>query len=293
GKKEIFVSCKNETDLFKHFGMDFIPSELRENQGELEAAQDHALPDLVTLSDLKGVLHCHSTYSDGKNSMEEMALAAKDEGFSYIGITDHSHSAAYAGGMKLADIKRQHKEIDALNKKLKEIQILKGIEVDILEDGSLDYKNEVLALFDFVIASVHSRFKMGEKKMTERICTALASPYVDILAHPTGRLLLEREAYEVNLAQVIECAAKNGVAIEMNANPRRLDIDWRYGKLLKEKKVKSCISPDAHSTDQLDFCNYGIGIARKGWLEAGDILNTLSADALLKHFSQMRKKRRC
>ncbi|MBI4212258.1 MAG: DNA polymerase/3'-5' exonuclease PolX [Deltaproteobacteria bacterium] len=288
GSDEINIPCKDEAEIFKVLGLDFIPPELRQDMGEIEAAENHALPKLVEEIDLQGTLHMHSTYSDGRGTIEEMALAAAALGWSYIGITDHSKSAGYAGGMQLTTIARQHAEIDELNRKLKGMRIFKGVEVDILADGSLDYDDDTLRLFDFVIASIHSQFTMPEAEMTARICKALRHPLVDILAHPTGRLLLSREPYAVNLPTVIEAAAKHRVAIEINGHPQRLDLDWRLGRLAKEKGVKTVLTSDAHSPDQLMNVRYSLNIARKGWWEKSDVLNCLSADDLSAYFAKRR-----
>src|SRR3989338_3497138 len=285
GKRAVPVPCKNEEVLYKKLGLDFIPPELREEMGEIEAAEKHELPVLIERADLKGCLHVHTTYSDGRGTLEEMALAAKACGLSYIGISDHRKAAHYAGGMQIADVRRQSAEIDELNAKLKGIRILKGIEVDILADGSLDYDDDVLASFEFVIASIHSRFSLSESEMTKRICTALAHPLVNILAHPTGRLLLSREPYQVNIPEVIACAAEYGKVIELNCNPRRFEIDWRWGPLMKEKGVKTVLSPDAHGPEQIANVDYGIGIGRKAWFEKKDVVNCLTVAQLLKHFS--------
>lgn len=281
-KDEKNIPCKAETDIFKKLGLDFIPPELRENMGEIEAAENGTLPKLIEESDLVGVLHVHTSYSDGTESIIGMAEAAKKRGYKYIGICDHSKSASYAGGLKPEDLKRQHEEIDALNKELKGITVLKGIESDILPDGSLDYDDEIMDSFDFAIASVHSKFSMNEKEMTDRICRALKHPAVSILGHPTGRLLLARDAYPVDMRRVISVAAEYGKAIELNANPYRLDIDWRLGPYVKEKGVKIAICPDAHNTNGLDDIRYGIGIARKGWFEKEDVINAWSLEMFLK-----------
>ena len=292
GAKEKFIPCKDEAEFFKFFGLEFIPPELRENMGELEVAAKNKLPKLLEANDLRGLLHNHTTASDGKSSLSEMVEAAKKLGMQYLGINDHSQSAFYAGGLKPDDIKRQHEQIDEENARQKKFRVLKGIEVDILDDGSLDYSDKIMQSFEIVVASIHSRFKMDEAQMTNRICAALRSPFVDILAHPTGRLLLEREAYAVNMTEVLECAAENNVAIEINANPKRLDLDWRFVKQAKELGVKLVISPDAHHTSQLSNFHFGVNIARKAWLEKSDVLNCLSVDELLKYFSKMRKKRK-
>lgn len=274
--------CRDEADIFKRMGLAFISPELREDMGEIDAAEKGKLPALVEERDIKGILHIHTSYSDGSAALEEVVLAARRMGYSYIGISDHSQSAAYAGGLKTADVARQHKEIDALNKKIKGITILKGIEVDILPDGSLDYKDDVLKQFDFTIASIHSKFSMSEEEMTRRICRALVNKHVHILGHPTGRLLLAREGYPVNMKVVIDTASDFGKAIELNANPHRLDIDWRYGQYVKEKGVKIAICPDAHSIEGMKDIRYGVGIARKAWYTKKDIVNALPIDEFMK-----------
>ncbi len=272
-KGEKNVPCKDETEIFKKLGLAYIPPELREDMGEIAVAEKGTLPTLVNEADMKGMLHIHSTYSDGSNTIKELALAAKKLGYTYLGICDHSQAASYAGGLSKAAIKRQHKEIERLNEELKGMRILKGIEADILPDGSVDYDDSVLESFDFVIASVHSRFGMTESEMTSRICRALTHPAVKILGHPTGRLLLAREAYPINMQEVIDVAAEYGKAIELNANPHRLDVDWRLGPQLKKKGVKVAICPDAHSIEGMGDMRYGVGIARKGWLTKEDIIN--------------------
>ena len=272
GKRSI--KCKDEAAIYKKIGLAYIPPELREEMGEIEAAEKGELPALVEESDIRGILHVHTTHSDGVNTIEQMAKGAKDLGAEYVGIAEHSRSAQYANGLSPEGVKRQQDEIDALNKTLKGIRILKGIEVDILPDGKLDYPNKLLATFDFVIAAVHSRFTMSEADMTKRILAAMRNPHVTMLAHPTGRLLLSREAYPVDMPRIIEEAARLGVVLEINANPHRLDLDWRLCKVAKEKGVMLAINPDAHRVEGLDHVRYGVGIARKGWLEPADILNT-------------------
>lgn len=270
------VPCKDEGDIYRIFDMEYIPPELRENMGEIEAAQNDKLPKLVCESDIKGVLHIHSVYSDGVNTIEELVEHARGLGYRYIGISDHSKSAYYANGLTEEDIYRQFEEIDAINKRYSDFKILKGIESDILGDGSLDYDDHILSMFDFVIASVHSSFTMPKEEMTERILRAMDSPYVTILGHLTGRLLLSREGYDVDMERILEGAAQKGVAIEINANPYRLDLDWRWCKTAKDKGVKFVICPDAHDLKSFDYMSLGVGIARKGWLEAEDILNCKS-----------------
>ncbi|MFN2636435.1 MAG: DNA polymerase/3'-5' exonuclease PolX [Gemmatimonadaceae bacterium] len=279
GGKKIILA--DESEFFAALGLQTIPPEMREGMGEIEAAARGELPNLVTFDDLRGVLHCHSDYSDGSSTIEQMARAAKERGWSYIGISDHSESAFYAGGLKRDKILRQHDEIDQLNAKMKGFRILKGIEADILADGRVDYDAETLARFDYVIGSIHSRFSMDGEAMTKRVLTALDDPYLTILAHPTGRLLLSREPYAIDVEAVLEKAVQVGVAVELNADPHRLDLDWRYCRQAKELGVTIEIGPDAHSTGGLDNVHFGIGMARKAWLEAGEILNTRDADGVL------------
>jgi DNA polymerase (family 10) len=273
GKAKRIVRCKDEEDIFKALGLSFIPPELRENMGEIEAAAKGKIPRLLEEKEIKGTFHCHSTYSDGSNSIEQMAKAARDLGWEYLGIADHSKSAAYAGGLTEAKVREQSREIDDLNKKLNDFRIFKGSEVDILPDGTLDYSDKVLASFDYVVASVHSKFKMTEAEMTNRITKALKNKYVTMLGHPTGRLLLSREAYPVDMIKVIDAAAEYGKIIEINSHPLRLDLDWRLCKYAKEKGVLIAINPDAHNTDGLKDVLYGVGIARKGWLEKKNVIN--------------------
>jgi DNA polymerase IV (family X) len=284
------IALKTEDAFFRALGLAPIPPELREGHGEIEAAAAGELPHLVRFEDLRGALHCHTNYSDGTATVEEMARASIERGWSYIGISDHSQAAFYAGGLKPDDVRRQHDEIDEVNAKLKDFKVLKGIEADILADGALDYGSEVLDSFDFVIGSIHSRFKMDREKMTARVLAAMDDPHLTILAHPTGRLLLSREGYDIDLDAVIEKAAASGVAIEINADPHRLDIDWRYCKAARDRGVVFEIGPDAHSTAGLDNVHFGIGMARKGWLRAGDILNARSAADIVK-FARGRRSR--
>jgi DNA polymerase (family X) len=271
------VPIASEDALFTALGLAPIPPELREGMGEVEAAANKELPDLITYDDLRGVLHCHSDYSDGGATIEQMALAAQERGWSYIGITDHSESAFYAGGLKRDKLALQHGEIDRLNARMKDFRILKGIEADILADGRLDYDSATLDKFDYVIGSIHSRFSMDETTMTKRVLDAMDDPHLTILAHPTGRLLLSREPYAIRIDEVLEKAVSVGVAVELNADPHRLDLDWRYCRRAKELGVTIEIGPDAHSTNGLDNVHFGVGMARKAWLEAGDVLNTRSA----------------
>jgi DNA polymerase (family 10) len=274
GKAKKAVKCKDEADIYKALDLAYIPPELRENMGEMQAAEEAKLPTLIEEKDIRGTFHVHTTYSDGVNTLEQMASAAKALGWEYLGIADHSKVAAYAGGMSEEKLKAQFKEIDALNAKLKGIRILKGTECDILPNGDLDWSDTVLARFEFVVASIHSSFKNDENEMTKRIIKALKNKYVTMLGHPTGRLLLNRDGYPVNMIEIINCAADYGKVIEINAHPMRLDLDWRLLKYAKEKGVLISINPDAHSIDGLRDVFYGVGIARKGWLAREDVLNT-------------------
>jgi DNA polymerase (family 10) len=274
GEKNIL--CRSEEDIFSALNLQFIPPELRENMGEIEAAEKGVLPSLVEEKDVQGLFHIHTNFSDGTDTLESIVLAAKKMGLKYIGISDHSRSAYYAGGLKVEDVQRQHELIDNLNDKHAPFYIFKGTEADILPDGSLDYDEGILARFDFVIAAVHSNFNMSAIEMTGRIKKALQNNYTTMLAHPTGRLLLSREPYALNIMEIIDAAAQFGKALELNANPHRLDLDWRNCIHAKKKGVKIAINPDAHQTAGLQDISFGIKIARKGWLEKGDCLNCLN-----------------
>jgi DNA polymerase (family 10) len=282
------IACRSEEEIFRTLGMQFIPPELREDLGEIEAAQQNALPELYDGQPFHGIFHIHTNYSDGTNSLAEIAAYCREKGWHYVGICDHSKSAFYAHGLDEKRVASQHAEIDELNAKNKQFRILKGIEADILADGKLDYSDKVLGTFDFVIASVHSNFNLDMENMTRRICKALANPLVTMLGHPTGRLLLGREAYAVNMQQVIETAARYNKIIEINCNAFRLDLDWRYGKVAKSMSVKTALNPDAHSLEGINDYNYGIGIARKSWFESRDILNSYDLSGVRKIFNQIR-----
>ena len=287
---------EDEEQIYADLGLVLVPPELREGCGELEAAarlfqRGQGFTRLVTQADIKGILHAHSTYSDGVQSLEDLAGAVLAEGYQYLGISDHSRSAAYAGGLSIESVKRQQEEIDRLNEKLAPFRIFKGIESEIMPDGSLDYTNSVMDSFDFVIVSVHSVLHMGRERMTQRICRALANPYTTILGHPSGRLLLRRNPYELDMEQVLNTAAEHGVAIEINANPSRLDLDWREHQRAKELGIPLAICPDAHAAAELGYVRYGVDAARKGRLEAADILTCLSADELAWYFEQKRQQR--
>jgi DNA polymerase (family 10) len=264
----------DEAALFKALGLAFIPPELRENGGEIEAAAEGGIPRLVEWGDLRGILHMHTEWSDGQGTVEAFARRAVELGLDYIAITDHSRAAAYAGGLSPAELAKQGEEIDAVNRRVRGVTVLKGIEVDILPDGSLDLPDDVLAKLDVVIASVHTHFTMPEAEMTRRICRAFENPHLDLFAHPTGRLLLSREGYAADLEAVFAAAKRHGVVLELNAHPRRLDLDWRHLRRAKELGIRVSIDPDAHQVGGLDDVLYGIGIARKGWLTKEDVLTT-------------------
>ncbi|MBM4388848.1 MAG: PHP domain-containing protein, partial [Deltaproteobacteria bacterium] len=273
-------------EIFRSAGLQYIPVELREDTLILETAAKFEIPDLVDSRDIRGALHVHTTYSDGANGIEEIARACMERGLEYVGISDHSKSASYAGGLKEEDILRQHDEIDKLNRSFSGFRILKGIECDILPDGSLDYSEDILKRFDFIIASVHSRFRMSDEEMTARIVNAVETGYVNILGHLTGRLLLGREGYKLDVRRVIKACAANKTAIELNSDPMRLDLDWRNHAIAREHGVKIAICPDAHNIECLEFIRYGINIARKGMLTAGDIINTRNYKDIMEFFSK-------
>ena len=283
------VRGADEEAIYRNAGLEWVPIELREHRGEVEAAEDGTLPDLIKLEDLKGALHCHSNYSDGTTSIRELAVAAQERGWSYLGISDHSMSASYAGGLDRDAVLRQHDEIDALNEEFADFRVLKGIEADILADGTVDYADDLLDRFEYVIGSIHSRFSMGREQMTERILRAMSDPRLTILGHPTGRLILTREPFPVDLDAVIEKAVESGVALELNCDPHRLDLDWRWVQVARKRGATIEVGPDAHGPDGFGYLDFGIYIARKGWLEARDVLNTREADDVIR-FARARRK---
>ncbi|HYV36853.1 MAG TPA: DNA polymerase/3'-5' exonuclease PolX, partial [Gemmataceae bacterium] len=282
------VPCKDEADIYKALDLDYVEPEMREQSGELEAAAKHQLPKLVNVDDLKGAFHCHTRWSDGAATLEEMAAAAKKLGWKYLGIGDHSQSLTVANGLSVDRVRQQHTEIDALNGKLSGIKLFKGTECDILGDGQLDFPDEVLATFDYVVASVHTLFNQPPDEMTRRIVKALSNPHVTMLGHATGRLLLRRDGYKVDLEAVLQAAAKHGKMIEINAHPMRLDLDWIHCKRARALGVKLVINPDAHSTGDLEYLPYGISVARRGWLTKEDVFNTLTAGEVAKSFQSRR-----
>ncbi len=284
------VPCRDEADLYRALGLAYIPPELRENTGEMEAAEAGTLPHLIEADDVKGVFHCHTTYSDGGNSVEEMALAARALGLEYLGFADHSQSLTVANGLSVERVRRQQAEIDEVSARVKGIRLFKGIECDILADGSLDYEDDVLAGFDYVVASVHSYFKQSREEMTARIVQAIRHPAVTMLGHATGRLLLRREGYQVDLEAVLQAAAEAGTLIEINAHPQRLDLDWVHCKRAKALGVRLVINPDAHSTRDIALYHYGVDVARRGWLEKKDVFNTKTAAEVARALAARRRR---
>jgi DNA polymerase (family 10) len=287
--KETLIENKSEEEIYKTLELSYIPPELREDRGEIEAAEKDMIPKLVEYKDILGTFHIHSDYSDGAMTIKTAVDTAMEYGLKYIGIADHSQSAFYAKGLKPDNVKRQWEEIDSINEKLKGFKIFKGIESDILKDGSLDYNEEILKGFDFIVGSVHSNFNMSEADMTKRILKALENPYLTMLGHPTGRLLLARDGYPIDLDAVIDSAAKHKVIIEINSNPYRLDLDWRFCKKAIDKGIMLSINPDAHNKDGFSHIRFGVGVARKGWCEKKDILNTRTKNEIDKIFKEYKK----
>lgn len=278
----------SEEEIYHALGMDYIPPELREDRGEIEAAEEWKLPSLIQEKDLRGVFHCHTTSSDGHNTLEEMVKAAEKLGWEYIGIADHSKTSVQAGGMSEEQLLEQIQTIRAFNKKKKSsCYAFAGLECDILEDGTLDFPGSVLKELDYVVVSIHRRYKQNEKQATRRLIKAIENPHTTIIGHLTGRLLLKREPIALDINQVIDAAIANGKVMEINAHPNRLDMDWRFWHKAKEKGLKCAINPDAHQTSDLLYFKAGIHCAQKGWLEKTDVINTLNIKDL-KKFLQKR-----
>ncbi len=284
------IYCQDEAEIYRKLGLKYIQPELREDLGEIEAAGTGYLPDLIRPESIKGIFHVHTSYSDGVNSLREMAEAVSRRGYNYLGITDHSQVAVYARGLRSETLLKQFEEIDELNREYPDLKIFKGIEADILPSGDLDYDPKILSKFDFVIGSIHSNFRMNKEEMTKRIIRALDNPFLTMLGHPTGRILLERPGYEVDLEAVIKKAASNEVILEFNANPYRLDLDWRWIRQAIGYGVKIAINPDAHSIGEIDLINSGLAIARKGWLESKNVFNTLEKDLVEDYFQRRKMK---
>jgi DNA polymerase (family X) len=288
-RREKIPEVREETELYRALDLDYIPPELRENCGEFEAAAAKTLPRLVEAENLRGTFHCHTTASDGHNSLEEMATAAEALGLQYLGIADHSRSSIQARGLDAARLRTQIAAIRKLNRESENFRLFSGVECDILRDGALDFEDDVLAELDYVVASVHSAFTLPEADMTKRIIRAMSNPFVTMLAHPTGRLLLKRDPYAVDIPAIIDAAAETGTWIEINAAPKRLDLDWRWWPLAKEKGVKCVINPDAHRTERLQELWFGIGVARKGWLTKADVMNCLPLGKIENELGRKRK----
>jgi len=280
----------SEIAFFEINGLQYIPAEMREGFGEVALAKANKIPKLLIESDLKGILHNHSTYSDGKHSLRQMAVCCKELGFEYLGISDHSRTAFYAGGLEIEKVLKQHSEIDELNLELGPFRIFKGIESDILTDGKLDYPDEILEKFDFIVASIHSVLNMDIGKATRRLITAIENPNTTILGHPTGRLLLRRAGYPIDHKAIIDSCAVNDVVIEINANPWRLDLDWRWIHYAMDQGVKLSINPDAHEMDGYKDMKYGVLIGRKGGLTKAMTLNTRSGNEIAAYFSERKSQ---
>ena len=282
GKSKTPLKLKDEKDLHKALGLAFIPPELREDSGEIAAAEKNELPDLLTRDQIRGCLHNHTLASDGQDSLSSMAQAAAEQGLEWLGIADHSKSSFQANGLDAKRLEKQIEEIRLLNSKKPKCTLLSGTECDILKDGKLDFPDSLLSGLDYVVASVHSGFTSDEKEMTQRIIRAMENPHVTCLGHPTGRLLLEREAYPLNIPKILDAAAATGTWIELNANPWRLDLDWRWWHKARDLGILCCINPDAHKTSHLRFLDFGVTLARKGWLRAQDVVNTRTLSQLRK-----------
>jgi DNA polymerase (family X) len=273
-------TVRDEAELYRAVDLDFIAPELRENVGEFEAAEKHLLPKLIEQENLRGTFHCHTIASDGHNSLEEMAEAAEALGLEYLGVADHSRSSIQAHGIDDAQLRTQVAAIRELNKKFDGFRLFAGVECDILRDGSLDFPDDVLSQLDFVVVSIHSVFNLREADMTTRVIRAIENRFVTMLAHPTGRLLRKREPYQIDIPAILDAAVETGTWIELNAAPKRLDLDWRWWPLAKQKGVKCVINPDAHRTERLQDLWFGIGIARKGWLTKDDVVNCLPLEKI-------------
>jgi DNA polymerase (family 10) len=276
------ISCDTEQDLFAALGLHYVPPELRENMGEIEAAEKKEIPRLVEWTQLRGTFHCHTNWSDGKNTLAEMAGEAHELGLDYLGIADHSRSSIQANGLNELRLAEQIRLIEDYNKKNPGFHVFAGSEVDILKDGRLDFSDNVMAKLDYVVASIHNSMSQTEEEMTTRVIRAMENEHVTMLGHATGRLLLQREGYKINLEKIIDCAARTGTWIELNCSNWRMDMDWRWWHRAREKGVKCVINPDAHRVAQFAMLRHGVTMARKGWLRREDVMNTMSLEAMRK-----------
>jgi DNA polymerase (family X) len=282
GKASKQIAVKTEAELYERLGMQYVPPELRENEGEIEAALTGKLPqDFATLADIRGMLHCHTNYSDGKHTIEEMARGAETLGMSYLTITDHSPTAFYAGGLKVDRLKRQWDEIARVQEVVK-VKLLRGTESDILADGSLDYPDHILEQFDVIIASIHARYRMDEDQMTERVTRAMRQPWFKIWGHALGRIIQHRPPFNARVEEILDVVAESPVAIEINGDPYRLDMEPRWIREARKRKIKFVISTDAHSINGMKNLKFGVGIARRGWVRRTEVLNSLSSTAFMK-----------
>jgi DNA polymerase (family 10) len=283
------IAGKEEAEIYSALGLPWIPPELREDAGEIEGAMEGKLPELLALADIRGDLHSHTNWSDGSHDLDSLVAAAKERGYRYIAVTDHSKGLGVAHGLDEKRVREQIRLIDAANTKLSGFRILKGIEVDIRGDGSLDLPDELLAELDIVVASIHSGFKQVREQITNRLLSAVRSPFVSVVAHPTGRLIGERDPYDADMEAVFREAARRGIAMEINANPMRLDLSDQHARMAKRYGIPLVVSTDTHIAANLDYMEYGVGTARRGWIEKKDVLNTLGAAALMKRLAAMRK----
>jgi DNA polymerase (family 10) len=272
------IPCRDEDEIFNALGLQYIPPELRENMGEIEAAEKREIPRLIEWTHLRGTFHCHTNWSDGKNTLAEMAGEARELGLDYLGIADHSKSSYQANGLNEERLAEQIEMIATLNSQIDDFHVFAGSEVDILKDGWLDFSDEVMAKLDYVVASVHNAMAQDEDEMTKRVIKAMENEYVTMLGHATGRLLLQREPYKINLEKIIDCAARTGTWIELNCSSYRMELDWRWWHRARDKGVKCVINPDAHRIAQFGVLRHGVTMARKGWLRRQDVINTMSLD---------------
>ncbi|MBN1698524.1 MAG: DNA polymerase/3'-5' exonuclease PolX [Spirochaetales bacterium] len=285
------LAAEKEEDVYRLLGLPWIAPELREAAGEIGAAEKGALPRLIEKTDIRGMIHVHSNYSDGRYTIRELAEACKHRGFSYLCLTDHSRSAYYAGGLSIERLREQNAEIKRINEETAPFRVFSGIESDILSDGSLDYPDEVLASLDFTIGSIHSKLTMKKEEATERLVRAIANPWLTILGHISGRLLLSRDGYPYDEERILDALASSGAVLEHNCNPHRLDPDWEFLKRAKERGILICLSPDTHDIDGFDDIAFGLTMARKAWCEKADVLNTLTGDEIDGYFKRRKKQK--